>query len=187
MTKIKEDFLILVDSNDKKWGKLEKSLVHQLGILHRAFSVFIFNSKGELLLQQRAITKYHSGGLWTNTCCSHPVYGEEIPDAIERRLKEEMGINCSTEFAFQFQYKAALDNGMTEHELDHVYFGYSDEQPVPSDDEVMNWKYLDIHTIEHDLVANPAHYTEWFKICFNQVKAHLKSFHSNQSQVHVSI
>ena len=100
-----KDFLILVHEDDKPWGKLEKDLVHQLGILHRAFSVFIFNTKGELLLQQRADNKYHSAGLWTNTCCSHPRWGEEIGDAVERRMKEEMGLKCETGFVFSFQYK----------------------------------------------------------------------------------
>lgn len=179
----KEDLLTLVDSDDRSWGKLEKSLVHRLGLLHRAFSVFVFNSKGELLLQQRAITKYHSGGLWTNTCCSHPLFGEETSHAIERRLNEEMGLRCDTEFAFKFQYKVGLDNGMTEHELDHVYFGFSDQQPNPSDHEVMNWKYQDIKTIETDLKKNPDQYTEWFKICFAQVKDH----YNNKTYTHVPI
>ena len=187
MRTAQEDFLTLVDSDDRAWGKLEKSLVHQLGLLHRAFSVFLFNSKGELLLQQRALSKYHSGGLWTNTCCSHPVFGEEVHEAIDRRLKEEMGMHCTTEFIFKFQYKAALDHGMTEHELDHVYVGFSDEPPVPSADEVMDWKYVDLETIESDLRTHPSHYTEWFKICFQQVKTHVHSFPLTQNKIHVSV
>src|SRR6187399_1825004 len=126
-----EDYLILVDEQDKQYGKLEKQLVHELGLLHRAFSVFIFNKKGELLLQQRADEKYHSAGLWTNTCCSHPRFGEEIKDSVTRRLEEEMGMNCEMEFAFSFIYKSTFENGLTEHEFDHVFFGISDELPVP--------------------------------------------------------
>lgn len=106
-------------------------MVHQLGLLHRAFSVFIFNAKGELLLQQRDDSKYHSGGLWTNTCCSHPRFGEEVSSAIERRLHEEMGMHCKTSFAFSFIYKTKFANGLTEHELDHVYFGFTDDTPFP--------------------------------------------------------
>src|SRR5690349_1614227 len=126
-----KDYLILVDDKDQQWGRLEKNLVHELGLLHRAFSVFIFNHHGELLLQQRADGKYHSGGLWTNTCCSHPRYGEDVPDAVKRRLKEEMGMSCETTFAFSFIYKTKFENGLTEHEFDHVYCGFSDALPHP--------------------------------------------------------
>ncbi|MEO5570631.1 MAG: isopentenyl-diphosphate Delta-isomerase [Bacteroidia bacterium] len=166
-----EDYLILVDEHDKQYGKLEKQLVHELGLLHRAFSVFIFNTKGELLLQQRADEKYHSAGLWTNTCCSHPRFGEEIKDAVTRRLEEEMGMFSEAEFAFNFIYKANFENGLTEHELDHVFFGTSDELPLPNKSEVKNWKYLPINLIRKDMAENPHQYTVWFKMVFERVMA----------------
>ena len=154
------EYLILVDEKDKQWGKLEKLLVHQLGLLHRAFSVFIFNSKGELLLQQRADEKYHSAGFWTNTCCSHPQFGEEISWAIERRLKEEMGMNSKTDFAFSFVYKTRFADGLTEHEFDHVYFGVTDDLPFPEKSEVKNWKYMSIENLETDIIIHPENYTD---------------------------
>jgi isopentenyl-diphosphate delta-isomerase len=164
------EYLILVDENDKQWGKLEKLMVHKLGLLHRAFSVFIFNLKGELILQQRADCKYHSGGLWTNTCCSHPRFGEELSWAIERRLQEEMGMNCETEFAFNFVYKSEFENGLIEHEFDHVYFGISEQIPTPEKQEVQNWEYVTIDNLEVDLLNHPEKYTVWLKVCFPQVK-----------------
>lgn len=178
------DFLILVDENDKQWGKLEKLLVHQLGLLHRAFSVFIFNSNGELLLQQRADEKYHSGGLWTNTCCSHPQFGEEIPDSIRRRLFEEMGMQCKTKFAFSFLYRANFENGLTEHEFDHVYFGISDTLPMPEKSEVKDWKYMSISSIENDISNRPEAYTEWLKICLPEVKKHINKQFKSKTHVY---
>ena len=179
------NFLILVDENDKQWGKLEKLLVHQLGLLHRAFSVFIFNRKGELLLQQRAEEKYHSGGLWTNTCCSHPQYGEATPDAIRRRLFDEMGMQCRTNFAFSFVYKANFDNGLTEHEFDHVYFGLSDDIPLPEKTEVKDWKYMTIPALEEDIAGHPEGYTEWLKICLPDVKKHFNKIITSKTHVYV--
>ncbi|MEO8150270.1 MAG: isopentenyl-diphosphate Delta-isomerase [Bacteroidia bacterium] len=170
-----KEFLILVDEKDQQWGKLEKELVHQLGLLHRAFSIFIFNSKGELLLQQRADSKYHSGGLWTNTCCSHPRFGEDLSDAVNRRLIEEMGMKSKTEFAFSFVYKANFENGLTEHEFDHVFFGVTDDLPKPEKLEVKDWKYMNIKLLENDLEQNPHQYTAWLKICFNKVLRHLEN------------
>lgn len=166
--------LTLVDSEDKAWGKLEKMEVHQLGLLHRAFSIFIFNSKGQLLLQKRAAHKYHSANLWTNTCCSHPMYGEETSIAVNRRLDEEMGMEVTTHFAFTFKYKAELENGLTEHELDHVYIGISDQEPILNKQEVAEWKYMDIDDISKDIRLNPDNYTAWFKICFSDSKMHQK-------------
>jgi isopentenyl-diphosphate Delta-isomerase len=170
------DYLILVDEQDRQWGKLEKQMVHELGLLHRAFSVFIFNTKGELLLQQRASHKYHSGGLWTNTCCSHPRYGEEISDAVERRLMEEMNMCCDTTFAFNFTYRAEFDNGLTEHEFDHVYFGLSDELPKPNQEEVQNWKYTTLENLEKEINEHPERYTEWLKVCLPLVNSHFRSY-----------
>ncbi|MDA0197078.1 MAG: isopentenyl-diphosphate Delta-isomerase [Bacteroidetes bacterium] len=170
-----DEYLILVDDKDKPWGKLDKLFVHQLGLLHRAFSVFIFNSKGELLLQQRADNKYHSAGLWTNTCCSHPRFGEETADAVERRLNEEMGLSCKTNFAFNFTYKTKFENGLTEHELDHVYFGITDNLPIPEKSEVRDWKYMSLQDLELDIIQKAQIYTEWMKICLPQVRVHFDS------------
>jgi len=163
------DLLILVDQNDNEIGLMEKLAVHQTGSLHRAFSVFVFNSKGELLLQQRADGKYHSGGLWTNTCCSHPVNGEEIGSTIKKRLKDEMGIECETNFQFSFIYKAEFDNGLIEHELDHVYFGKSDEIPMLNLLEAKDWKYISLESLEKVIHQNPNDYTAWLRICLPQV------------------
>jgi isopentenyl-diphosphate delta-isomerase len=163
------DLLILVDENDNEIGLMEKLLVHQTGRLHRAFSVFIFNSKGELILQQRADGKYHSGGLWTNTCCSHPVNGEEIKATIKKRLIEEMGIECETYFQFSFIYKTEFGNGLTEHEFDHVYFGKTDELPVPNILEAKDWKYISLHNLKNSIQVNPEDYSAWLKICLPKV------------------
>lgn len=187
---IKEDLLILVDENDNPWGKLEKSLVHEKGLLHRAFSVFLFNSQGQLLLQQRADEKYHSGGLWTNSCCSHPRHDEYIVHAINRRLEEEMGIKCNTEFKFSFTYRTEFANGMIENEYDHVYFGISDELPQPSPDEVKDWKYSDLHSLENDLIQYPERFTAWLQVCFKTVLAHFPKYAMDNNlkhKPHVSI
>jgi isopentenyl-diphosphate delta-isomerase len=162
--------VILVDIEDNVLGTMEKMDAHVLGKLHRAFSVFIFNKAGELLLQQRALNKYHSGGKWTNTCCSHPRLGEETLDAANRRLREEMGMKCELQYAFNFTYKAELLDGIEEHEYDHVYFGVSDELPVPDPEEVSAYKYLSMNLLSKDIEQNPEDYTEWLKICFKQVQ-----------------
>jgi isopentenyl-diphosphate delta-isomerase len=163
------ELLILVDENDKEIGLMEKMPAHKSGKLHRAFSVFIFNTKGELLLQQRADSKYHSGGLWTNTCCSHPVSGEEIAVTIKKRLKEEMGIECATSFQFSFIYKSELANGLTEHELDHVYFGTTDEKPTLNKSEAKDWKYISLQTLKETVRQNPQNFTIWLQICLPEV------------------
>lgn len=169
------DELILVDEKDAPLGKMDKLLVHQKGLLHRAFSVFIFNSKGELLLQQRAEGKYHSGGLWTNTCCSHPRYGEQLEEAVDRRMMEEMGMSCETTFAFNFIYFAAFENGLSEHELDHVFMGKSDDEPSLNSEEVQNWKYIDLDSLEAEIVKTPKLYSEWMKICLPRLKVHINN------------
>lgn len=165
----KEQFLILVDEKDREWGKLEKMEVHRLGLLHRAFSVFIFNSNGDLLMQQRADNKYHSASLWSNTCCSHPQYGEDLKDAVPRRLHEELGLRAKTEFLFSFIYKIKFDNGLTEHEFDHVFFGITDDKPEPDPDEVKAIKYVKTDELEKDLTDNPDRYSEWLKHCFKDI------------------
>ena len=162
--------VILVDAEDNVIGKMNKMDAHIAGKLHRAFSVFIFNNKGELLLQQRAIDKYHSGGKWTNTCCSHPRPGEDTLDAAHRRLKEEMGMECELQYAFNFTYHAELLDGIQEHEYDHVYFGTSDELPLPDATEVSAFRYITMEELAKDIKRHPDLYTEWLKICFRQVE-----------------
>tara|TARA_B000000565_G_scaffold245438_1_gene213249 strand:- start:181 stop:714 length:534 start_codon:yes stop_codon:yes gene_type:complete len=166
-----EEEVILVDKHDVEQGTMEKMEAHKNGgTLHRAFSVFVFNTKGELLLQRRALHKYHSGGLWTNTCCSHPRPGETVREAGHRRLEEEMGMQCKLVELFSFEYKAELDGGMTEWELDHVLLGLSDKEPSINEEEVAEFKYMPLDDIDEDLNKNPQNYTEWFKICFERVK-----------------
>ena len=165
------EHVILVDETDAELGVMEKMQAHRTGVLHRAFSAFVFNSKGELLLQQRAFSKYHSGGLWTNTCCSHPRKGESVELAAARRLTEEMGMNCTFSSQFSFVYRAALDHDLIEHELDHVLVGYSDDIPVPNPEEVASWRYVSLETIQQELTHDDRRYTEWFKICFDRVSS----------------
>jgi len=165
-----DEFVILVDSFDVEIGVMEKMEAHMDGgTLHRAFSVFVFNTKGELLLQRRALSKYHSGGLLTNTCCSHPRPGELVKEAAVRRLQEEMGMTCELEKKFSFQYKAELDNELTEWELDHVLVGVTDTLPVINTDEVDSYEFKVIEEIKEELTAKPEKFTEWFKVCFEKV------------------
>ncbi|MEP7163380.1 MAG: isopentenyl-diphosphate Delta-isomerase [Ferruginibacter sp.] len=166
--------VILVDERDEPIGTMEKMEVHQKALLHRAFSVFIFNSKGEILLHKRAAKKYHSAGLWTNACCSHPSPGEETLAAAENRLQEEMGIHTSLKKAFDFTYKAAFDNGLTEYEFDHVFTGVYDGRIFPNMEEVSDYCYKSIEEIKSSIQTHPRKYTEWFKIAFPKVEDHLK-------------
>ena len=166
--------VILVDENDNQVGVMPKLEAHQKGLLHRAFSVFIFNSKYELLLQKRASSKYHSGGLWTNTCCSHPREGEEILDAANRRLIEEMGIETSLRKVHDFIYKAELDNDLTEHEFDHVLYGIYNEDPIINKDEADDFKWIDMDSLNEDIKTNGNNYTIWFKIAFEYFYNYLK-------------
>ena len=172
---VMKEQLILVDEQDNQTGALDKLSVHQKGLLHRAFSVFIFNSKDELLLQQRAQDKYHSSLLWSNTCCSHPLSGEDISDTLERRLEEEMGLKCKTQFVFRFVYKIFFENGLTEHEWDHVYFGRSDELPKPNPEEVKDWKYISLEKLSEEISSNPENFSGWLNICFPEVIKHFKN------------
>ena len=162
--------LILVDEYDLQTGVMEKMEAHRRGLLHRAFSVFIFNSKGELLLQQRAAGKYHSGGLWTNACCSHPLPGEPVEMAACRRLFEEMGFYTTITFAFTFIYKTSFANGLNEHEFDHVFTGLYDGNVHCNKDEVSDYCYKSIEEIDASLETHPQKYTEWFKIALPKVK-----------------
>ncbi len=162
---------MLVDEQDKQLGTMEKLQAHREGKLHRAISVFIFNSKNEILLQKRAIDKYHSANLWTNTCCSHPRPNEKTLDAAKRRLYEEMGIKCELKSAFNFTYSIKFENNLSENEFDHVFFGFSDNIPLPDPQEVSDWKYLSLEEVENQIGQNPAQFTEWLKLIFERVKA----------------
>ena len=164
-----ENKVILVDKDDRQTGLMEKMEAHQKGLLHRAFSVFIFNSKDELLIHQRSMIKYHSGGLWTNTCCSHPYPGENISNAAVRRLQEEMGMRCVLHKAFQFTYNIPVQNNLIEHELDHVFIGISDIHPLPDNGEVQDWKYMNMDLLATEIQLNPEKFTVWLRQCFDQV------------------
>jgi len=165
-----QEKVVLVDHSDNYVGTMGKLEAHKKGLLHRAFSLFIFNHRGELLLQQRAKHKYHSGGLWTNTCCSHPRPNESPEEAAHRRLYEEMGFDCPLEFSFSFIYESELDNQLIEHEFDHVFIGRYDDKPDINPDEVMNWKYVDLKSINNDLMLHPHYYTVWFRIALQKSK-----------------
>ncbi|MBN2892869.1 MAG: isopentenyl-diphosphate Delta-isomerase [Bacteroidales bacterium] len=160
--------VILVDKKDNEIGTVDKMEAHVQGLLHRAVSVLIFNTKGEMLLQQRAFDKYHSGGLWTNATCTHPRKNESNIDAAKRRLVEEMGISAELEEKFIFKYKAFLDNDLIEHELDHVFFGVTDKFPVLNSEEAVNFKYISYLELITDIEQNPDLYTVWFKIIMKE-------------------
>lgn len=166
------DEVILVDKEDNFIGTMEKLEAHQKGILHRAFSIFIVNESGEFLIQRRAIDKYHSGGLWTNTCCSHPKPAETSTQAAQRRLIEEMGISVPLTYLFHFTYKTEFENGLSEHELDHVFIGTFNGNPEPDPIEVMDWKYIHSSELVIDVKKNPQNYTEWFKLSYETVLIH---------------
>lgn len=165
---MKEEEVILVNENDQQVGTMPKLEAHQKAALHRAFSIFILNDKNEVMLQQRAAHKYHSPLLWTNTCCSHQRVGETNIQAGTRRLQEEMGFVAELKELFHFIYKAPFDNGLTEHELDHVMIGYSNQEPVTNQDEVASWKWMSTADIKADISNSPDLYTEWFKIIFQK-------------------
>lgn len=162
--------VILVDTEDRPTGTIEKMEAHRLGVLHRAFSVFVFNEKGEMLLQQRALSKYHSGGLWTNACCSHPAPGEETTDAARRRLVEELGIEIPVQKIFDFVYRTEFDNGLIEHEFDHVFTGRHDGFVDFNRDEVMDICYKSMDEVKNSLHLNPEQYTSWFRIAFPKIE-----------------
>jgi len=171
---MKEEKVILVTEKDVQIGMMPKMEAHQKAVLHRAFSVFVFNDKGALLLQQRALDKYHSPGLWTNTCCSHQRDGETNLEAGKRRLQEEMGFNCNLKELFWFVYKAPFDNGLTEHELDHVMIGHYNENPVINKAEVAAFSWMTLEAVKNDIESKPHKYTAWFKIIFKEYLTHLK-------------
>ena len=169
--------VILVDSRDQEIGTEEKMLAHKKGLLHRAFSLLVFNSNGEMLLQKRASHKYHSADLWTNTCCSHPRKGETVEEAAKRRLAEEMGMEADPEFLYKFIYSVSFDNGLSEHELDHVLIARSDNEPNINTEEVSDWKYIGLEELQNKLKAQPELFTRWFQIImesFPEKVKHLK-------------
>ncbi len=165
---MKEELVILVDQNDNKIGLMPKMEAHEKAVLHRAFSVFVFNEKNELMLQQRALQKYHSPGLWTNTCCSHQRDGETNLEAGKRRLFEEMGFVTDLKETTSFIYKAPFDNGLTEHEFDHILVGHYEGSPNINKDEVAQWKWMDLELVKKDIIDSPENYTAWFKIIFEK-------------------
>ncbi len=161
-------YIELVDSNDCIIGAEEKLVVHQKGLLHRAFSILIFNKNGEMLIHQRALHKYHSGGLWTNACCGHPNAGESMETAVHRRLKEEMGFDCPLEMKFIFQYRAEFENGLIENEIDHVYVGEFNNDFTFNPEEVADYKWVNLENVQKDVNLNPAKYTIWFNKILKQ-------------------
>ncbi len=169
-----EEQVILVNQQDEPIGLMNKMEAHEKAVLHRAFSVFVLNNKNEVMLQQRAHHKYHSPLLWTNTCCSHQRASESNIEAGKRRLFEEMGFQTELKELFHFIYKAPFDNGLTEHELDHVMIGYYNEAPVVNPDEVESWKWMTIEAIKEDMIENPNVYTVWFKIIFDEFYHYLE-------------
>lgn len=168
-----EEKVILVDQSDRQIGVAEKLQAHYEGLLHRAFSIFVINEQGQLLLQKRAKHKYHSGGLWTNTCCSHPRPDEPTLLAAHRRLQEEMGFDCELQEIFSFVYRADLDNNLIEHEFDRVFVGYSDRQPILNPEEAEDWKWIDLKVLQADIQKNPKSYTYWLRDCCDRFIAEL--------------
>ncbi len=168
------NWVILVDQDDLEIGTAEKLMAHREGRLHRAFSIFIYNASGQMLLQQRAATKYHSGGLWSNACCSHPAPGSTLKADAHRRLQEEMGFTCPLTKAFAFTYRAAFENGLIEHEYDHVFLGRFDGTPQPDPDEVGAWKWMDVPDLYDDVRRHPERYTAWFRECLLRFAASLR-------------
>ena len=173
--------MILVDENDAQIGLMEKMEAHKKALLHRAISVFIINTSGEWILQKRAHDKYHSKGLWTNTCCTHPLPGESEEETANRRLFEEMGLNCDLEKLFSFIYKEKLDDELTEYEYDHVFVGITDSEPVINTSEVADWKKISFKDLHFDITENPDNYTFWFKEIYKNVNFHLLNRRNNDS------
>ena len=169
-----EDNVIIVDKNDNQIGLMPKLDAHKKGILHRAFSVFVLNNNNEIMLQKRAYNKYHSGGLWTNTCCSHQREGENSIEAGKRRLLEEMGFETELKIITSFIYKVEFENGLTEHELDYLLIGKFFKSPVINKQEVADWKWMKIELIADDIKLNPNNYTSWFKIIFDKFQNKIK-------------
>lgn len=162
------EYILTVDDQDRETGYMEKMEVHKKGVLHRAFSVMIFNDKGETLLQKRAKCKYHSPGLWSNSCCSHQRKGGSLAEAVIRRIKEELGITCDCKEVFQFKYLAEFDNGLIEHELDHVFIGHYNGNVIPNEEEVEEIRWVPLDKLNKEMIEHPEQFTYWFKILMKQ-------------------
>ncbi|MEK7535609.1 MAG: isopentenyl-diphosphate Delta-isomerase [Patescibacteria group bacterium] len=161
--------VVLVDESDKEIGTEEKLAAHKKGLLHRAFSIFVINSKGEMLIQRRAMSKYHSGGLWSNACCSHPHPNEKLQEATHRRLEEEMGFDCDLKEKFSFIYKTNFENGLVEHEFLHIFIGTWDATPKVDPEEADEWAWIDMAKLQADLATHPEKYTYWFKLALPKI------------------
>ena len=172
---IEKEFVVLVDANDNDIGTMEKMKAHENAVLHRAFSIFIFNTKGEMLIHQRAFSKYHTPGLWTNACCSHPRLGETLQQATSRRLREEMGMEADIKKIFDFVYKADVGQGLIEHEFDHVFVGTTDVLPNINREEVETYSYIKMDDLRNDINLHPEKYTVWFKIAFDRVEEYFQN------------
>ena len=173
--------VILVNKKDEQIGLMDKLEAHEKGALHRAVSVFIFNSDNKLLIQRRSLEKYHTAGIWSNTACSHPRNNESNKSCANRRLYEEMGVVAKIIFGFSFLYKLKLSNTMTEHELDHVFIGFSNKNPRLNPEEVCDWKYVDETSLKQLLNENPEDFSPWFKICYEE--AFKKAYNLNSKQL----
>ncbi|QQD15548.1 isopentenyl-diphosphate Delta-isomerase [Sphingobacterium sp. UDSM-2020] len=165
--------VVLVDEQDRALSEMDKMDAHKIGALHRAFSIFIFNSNGEMLIHQRANHKYHGGGLWTNACCSHPQWDEDVEESAKERLQFEMGLQCELKRVFSFIYHTPVENNLIEHEYDHVLVGYTDREPVPNVNEVMNYKWIDRLDLLQQIAAEPDAFTYWFRIALPQIIKHI--------------
>ena len=172
---IEKEFVVLVDANDNDIGTMEKMEAHEKAVMHRAFSIFIFNTKGEMLIHQRAFSKYHTPGLWTNACCSHPRLGETLQQATSRRLREEMGMEADIQKIFDFVYKADVGQGLIEHEFDHVFVGTTDVLPNINREEVETYSYIKMDDLRNDINLHPEKYTVWFKIAFDRVEEYFQN------------
>lgn len=172
---IEKEFVVLVDANDNDIGTMEKMEAHEKAVMHRAFSIFIFNTKGEMLIHQRAFSKYHTPGLWTNACCSHPRLGETLQQATSRRLREEMGMEADIKKIFDFVYKADVGQGLIEHEFDHVFVGTTDVLPNINREEVETYSYIKMDDLRNDINMHPEKYTVWFKIAFDRVEEYFQN------------
>lgn len=161
--------VVLVTVDDEPIGEMDKMEAHLKGALHRAFSIFIFNSNGEMLIHQRAANKYHGGGLWTNACCSHPQWNEDVKESALERLQFEMGLQCDIHEAFSFVYKTKVENGLIEHEFDHVFIGYTDETPMPNDAEVQNFQWISPNALQRKIDTHPQDFTYWFKFALQKL------------------
>ncbi|MCA1751977.1 MAG: isopentenyl-diphosphate Delta-isomerase [Cryomorphaceae bacterium] len=183
MSDIDAPHVILVDAEDREIGTMEKLEAHKKGLLHRAFSIFLFNDQGEMLIHRRALSKYHCGGQWSNTCCSHPIKGKALNDCLSTKLHQEMGITAELEKAFEFTYRAEMENGLIEHEYDHVFIGRYKDTPRPNPREVCDWRYAPIDDVSAEMRSNPEKFTPWFRMLFDSVASHYATIDGARQQL----